>query len=118
MASSSNIGLARLPWGRLPRSPVSSPSDRGSGSGLEVSFRDIMAEQQKETCQENDFDEYVEKSYVTVEDKSSADCGDDAGRDIPEVEKSFLQLEDLDTDLQLVMSFYEDQDFDDVAFGK
>ena len=136
MASSSNVGLTQFPWGRLPRSPVT-----GVPSQLEISFRDIMAEQQRESSQDKDFDEYIQKSYVTVgtdaqpdtpnnnsssnNNSSTAPVSQEEEGDkkkmemdnIPDVEKSFMQLEDLDTDLRLVMSFYEDQDFDDAAYG-
>ncbi|ODN02885.1 Serine/threonine-protein kinase RIO3 [Orchesella cincta] len=115
MASSSNVGFVSSPWGKLPRSPVQSTKS----SQLDVSFRDIMDEQQRESSQERDFDEYIQNSYVTVmtpPPSSSASTTSGMEDETPEVERSFLQLEDLDTDLKLVMSFYEDQDFDDASY--
>ncbi|CAL8073348.1 unnamed protein product [Orchesella dallaii] len=116
MASSSNIGFVSSPWGKLPRSPVQSTKS----NQLDVSFRDIMDEQQRESSTDRDFDEYIQNSYVTVmtppPSTLSSSIASGIEDDIPEVERSFLQLEDLDTDLKLVMSFYEDQDFDDASY--
>lgn len=120
MASSSNVGVARLPWNRLPN-PLESTGNNGGGamcsSDLEMSFRDIMAEQQRETSQEREFEEYIQKSYVTVggltQASSSAQEKKDQGTPTQETEETS------DGDLNnKVMSLFEEQDYDDIAYGE